>query len=208
MKYLLKIFIFLTLLICVKQIDAQITSAQYSLVYNSDTNLFDCFLYILKGNASTVRQRVQFNAQYSVVVPSGAKVNVEDTNMPLIDNQKFEGTQPIAWAISSKLTSPIISPHVDIYGITPSLAPTGFYNKLSKGDLIKLFSLKIEGENIDPKKVRLFNNDIDPKSYEKGMRNSDFSNGFTIGGYHQIYKGIKNINQEEANLLVLDDRNK
>jgi hypothetical protein len=208
MKYLLKIFILLTLLICVKQLDAQVTGVQYAIIYNSNTNLFDCFLFILDGEASTVQQRVQFNTQYSVIVPNGAKVNVERTIMPLVDNQKFEGTQPIAWAISSKLTSPSISPDIDIYGITPNLAPTGFYDKLSKGDLIKLFSLKFKAENIDLNKARIFNNDNDPKSYELGMGNGDFSNGFTIGGYHQIYKGIKNMNQDKANLLVREDRNK
>jgi hypothetical protein len=207
MKYLFKIFIFLTPLICAKQIDAQVTGVQYAIVYNSETSLFDCFLYIQEGEASTTRQRVQFNAQFSVIVPTGAQVSVEQTYMPLVDNQKFKGTQPIKWAISSKLTAPEILPEIDLYGITPSLAPAGFYHKISKGDFIKLFSLRIEGENIDPSKVRLFNNDTDPKSYAQGMLSSDFSNGFTMGGFYQIYKGINNINRNAVNAVILNDKN-
>ena len=206
MKYLLKIFIFLTLLSCADHLNAQVKGVQYAVVYNSNTSLFDCFLYILEGHASTALQRVQFNAQYSVV-PSGAKVNIEQKYMPLIDNQNFESAQPIDWAISSKLIAPSIFPEIDLYGITPSLAPAGFYNKLSEGDLIKLFSLKITGVNIDLKKVRVFNNEKDPKSYELGMKNGDFSNGFTIGGYQQVYKGIKNMNQKEVNQLFFEDNN-
>ena len=208
MKYLLKIFIFSTLLICVNQIFAQVTGVQYAIDYNSDAKLFDCYLYILEGDASTVQERVQFNAQYSVIVPKGTKVNVDHSNMPLVYNQNFEGTQPMEWAISSQIKSPIIIPEVDIYGITPSLAPAGFYNILSKEDLIRLFSLRIEGENVNLNNVRLFNNDHDPKSNELGMQNGDFSNGFTIGGFSQVYRGIKNINQGETNLFTLEDKNK
>ena len=39
------------------------------------------------------------------------------------------------------------------------------------------------------------------------MKNGDFSNGFTIGGYQQVYKGIKNMNQKEVNQLFFEDNN-
>ena len=199
MKYLLKIFIFSTLIICATQIRAQVTGVQYAIQYNPNTNLFDCFIYIKEGRANSIRERVQFNAQYSLVIPTGANVEIADTDMPLIDNQKFNGIQPMSWTISSKLISPKISPGFDLYGVTPNLAPAGFYNKLKEGDLIRLFSVSIEGENVNYDQVRLYDNDTDPKSHELGMQNGDFSNGFTMGSYNQIYKGIKIIDQEEGN---------
>lgn len=198
MDYLLKIFIFFSFLICAKQIVAQVTGVQYAIVHDSDRDLFDCFLYINEGSASSTIERVQFNAQYSLVVPTGVVVNIMSSHMPLIDNQNFKGTQSIDWTISSKISSPDILPEMDFYGITPNLTPTGFYNKLSEGDLVKLFTVKVEAEDLDLKQVRIFDNDSDPKSRALGMQNGDFSNGFTMGGYHQIYNGIKIINQEEA----------
>lgn len=109
------------------------------------------------------------------------------------------------WAISSKVTSPSVSPEYDFYGITPKLAPAGFYNTLKEGDLIKLFSVRIEGDEFDHSMVRIFNNENDPRSFEEGMLNGDFSNGFTLGGYTQLFKGIRTMSFEGGNLSSLDD---
>lgn len=204
MQYLVKIFIFLSLVLSAVHVHTQVTSVQYAILLNSNTNLFDCFISVEKGQASTVRDRVQFNAQYSLIIPTGADVKIESCYMPLINNQNYSGDQPIKWDITSRLTSPAVTPGFDYYGITPTLAPAGFYNELERGDLVKLFSLKIEGEDIDFDKVRIFDNELDPKSHETGMLNGDFSNGFTMGGYHQLYDGIKIINQEEANYTSLE----
>ena len=130
-------------------------------------------------------------------------MDIVTTYMPLIANQNFSGTQPIKWTITSKLTFPSNFSKFDLYGIAPNLAPVGFYNNLKRGDLIKVFSLNVSGDNIDFGKVRLFDNDTDPKSNEFGMRNGDFSNGFTIGSYHQIYTGIKILNQDEDGITSL-----
>ncbi len=203
MKYLVKIFIFLSLLLCAIYVHAQVTSVQYALLLNPNTNLFDSYIYIHKGQANTVRERIQFNAQYSILVPTGAVVGIESSHMPLTNNQTFTGEQPLKWTISSKLRSPKINPEFDFYSITPTLAPIGFYNKLKQGDLIKLFSLKIEGENVDFSQVRLFDNHADSKSFNTGIKNGDFSNGFTLGGYHQLFNGIININQLEVNYASL-----
>ena len=206
MKYLLKIFICTSLFLCATSSKAQVTAVQFALVHNPLTKLFDCFLYIEEGNASTMKERVQFNAQISLIVPTSSDVVIEKTYMPLIDNQTFKGNQPIKWTITSKLVSPQIAPGIDLYGITPSLAPAGFYNRLLEGEVVKLFSLNVTGDNLDKSKVRIFDNEMDPKSYELGMQNGDFSNGFTIGGYYQTYKGNKNLGLAE--ILSVDKRNK
>lgn len=204
MKYLVKIFIFSSLLIGALHVQAQVTGIQYAILFNSETQLLDCYIYIDEGQANSTRDRVQFNAQYSLVIPTGATVNIESSYMPLTDNQQFLGTKPIEWNIASRLTAPEVIPDFDLYGITPTLAPAGFYHKMKKGDLVKVFSVKVEGEDIDMDQVRLFDNDLDPKSHAKGMNNGDFSNGFTMGGYHQLYKGIKTIFQEEADYSSLE----
>lgn len=204
MQYLVKIFIFSSLIICASQLHAQVSGVQYSIHFNTKTNLFDCFLYISEGQANSTRERVQFNAQYSFVIPTGANVSIESSYMPLVDNQTFSGKESLKWNITSTVKSPELFPEFDFLGVTPTLAPAGFYNKIKKGDFIKLFSLRIEGEGIDLSHVRIFNNDSDPKSHDKGMKNGDFSNGFTMGGYHQLYKGIRQINQVEANYTSLE----
>ncbi len=112
-------------------------------------------MYIDEGQANSTRERVQFNAQYSLIVPTGAKVNVVDSYMPLIDNQKLTGIESTQWAITSLVKSPEIYPEFDFIGITPTLAPAGFYNILKKGDFIKLFSLSIEGEGFNMDQVIL-----------------------------------------------------
>jgi len=204
MKYLVKIFIFSSLLFGALNVQAQVTGVQYAILYNSETQLLNCYIYIDEGKANGIRDRVQFNAQYSLLIPTGAQINIESSFMPLIDNQKFLGIKPVQWNISSSLISPEVIPEFDLYGLTPTLAPAGFYNNLEKGDLVKIFSISIEGDGVDVNQVRLFDNDLDPHSHDKGMKNGDFSNGFTMGGYHQLYTGIKIINQEEANYTSLD----
>ncbi len=204
MRYLVKIFIFSSLLLSVQHLPAQVTSVQYALLHNQSTNLLDCYIYIDEGQATTVRERIQFNAQYSVLIPTGAEVNIESSYMPLTHNQTFTGENPLKWVITSNLQSPEVYPEFDFYGITPTLAPAGFYNKLSQGDLVKLFSLNVEGKDIDLDQVRIYDNSTDPKSHDDGMNNGDFSNGFTMGGYQQLYTGIKNINQDEANYTSLE----
>jgi len=204
MQYFLKIFIFSTLITSAAQLHAQVKSVQYSILFDSNTNLFDCYLYISEGQANSAKQRIQFNAQYSLIIPTGAAVSIESSYMPLINNQTSTGKESLQWEITSSVNSPKGFSEFDFVGITPTLSPLGYYNNLQAGDIIKLFSLKIEGEDIDLDLVRIFDNEADVKGLSNRMRNGDFSNGFTMGGYHQLYKGIKKLNQEEANYTSLD----
>ena len=148
-----------------------------------------------EGDAHSARERVQFNAQFSLVVPTGVKVSIASSSMPLVHNQNFQGKESLEWVISSQLLAPTASPDMDYYGITPTLAPAGFYNTISEGDLIKLFTVKAEGVNVDINQIRIYNKEIDPGSFDEGMHHGDFSNGFTMGGYHQLFQGIIDINE-------------
>ena len=48
---------------------AQIKGVSYQLKFNEKTNLFDCFLVIKKGQAISPVERIQFNAQITLMVP-------------------------------------------------------------------------------------------------------------------------------------------
>ena len=61
--------------------------------------------------------------------------------------------------------------------------------------MIKLFSVRVDGASFDLNQVRIYNKDIDPGSFDEGMHHGDFSNGFTMGGYHQLFQGITDVNE-------------
>ncbi|MDF1698558.1 MAG: hypothetical protein P1U56_22085 [Saprospiraceae bacterium] len=202
MKYLLKIFIFFSLLNTTASVQSQVRSVQYVISPNENSELIDCFIYILEGEAMTTRERIQFNAQFSLIVPTNTQLSIVSTHMPLLNNQNFESGTPIDWVISSKVVAPETAPEKDFYGITPNLSPAGFYDQLKEGELVKLFTIQLIGEHVDYDRVRLYENEHDPKSYELGMQNGDFSNGFTMGGYHQLYKGNKTITEEVVDTAI------
>jgi hypothetical protein len=166
---------------------AQIQAVNYELKYNSTTGLHDCYIIIKKGSAVTMRERVQFNSQISVLVPTGSELEVAQTYMPLEDNQQYGGVNPIKWKVEKPLITPAASPRLDFYSITPNLFPSAFYNDLKEGDRVKLFSLKIGTENISG--VRLFNKAVDPDATALGMKGRDFNNSFSIGGPEEDYVG-------------------
>ncbi len=168
-------------------VQAQIKAVNYELKYNAATDLHDCYIIIKKGQAVTMRERVQFNSQIAVLVPAGSQVEMEQTYMPLEDNQLYEGVKPIQWKVEKPLSSPIASPKHDFYSITPNLFPSAFYNDLKEGDRVKLFSFKVGSDN--KAAVRLFNKAIDPDATALGMKGRDFNNSFSIGGPEEDYVG-------------------
>lgn len=168
---------------------AQITSVKYSLKYNVESDVFDGYLIVGGGSATSVPQRTQFNAVYSIVVPTGTKFHISERYMPLQSNQNYAGTVPCEWKIVTSILSPEAKPNSDFYAIVPTLSPTAHYNNLNQGDTIKLFSIKMDTIVGCASDIRLFKNDSDPDSSAPGMQGSDYSNGFTIGGINQLYVG-------------------
>ena len=168
---------------------AQITSVKYSLKYNVETDVFDGFLIVGGGSATSAPQRTQFNAVYSIVVPTGTKFHISERYMPLQSNQNYAGTVPCEWKIATSVLSPEAKPTSDFYAIVPTLAPASHYDNLNQGDTIKLFSIKMDTIVGCASNIRLFENDSDPDSSAPGMQGSDYSNGFTVGGITQLYAG-------------------
>lgn len=163
---------------------AQVSGVNYEIKYNNSTCLYDCCVIINSGFAETSFQRIQGNAQFSIVVPTGTTVGNPVGNMPLQDNASYNGTIPLIWEISSVITSPEVDPIHDYIGITPVLSPFSYYNNVYSDDTIKLFSLNIWPICND---IRMFDIDIDPDYTQPGMGGGDFSNGFTMS-LVQIYE--------------------
>ena len=184
--FFLGLFTFVAL--CSSDLSAQVTSVDYQLKYNTETCLWDVYIIIQGGSATTIPQRAQFNSQISVVVPTGTVISGAPINyMPLQNNQTYMGTVPLKWTLGTPVVNPAASPGNDFYGITPTLSPASFYNDLFTGDTVKIFALDIGTFSDCGGGIRLFDNDTDPPSNAPGMGGGDFSNGFTLGGATQLY---------------------
>jgi len=183
---LLGLFVFMTLV--VGNLSAQVTMVDYQAKYNDVDCLWDFYIIIQAGTATTVPQRAQFNSQYSIVLPTGSVITGAPINyMPLQNNQSYTGTVPLKWTLGTPVVNPAASPGNDFYGITPTLSPASFYNNLAPGDTIRIFSLDVGPITECGAGIRIFNNGTDPASSDPGMGGGDFSNGFTIGGPTQTY---------------------
>jgi hypothetical protein len=190
MKFrIIKTILVLTILwIISDQCTAQVSGVNYQIRFNPATCLYEARLIITGGSATSSIHRAQFSAQYSIIVPTGLSVNIAANHMPLQNNQNYGGTQPTIWYISSSVQNPAALSGYDIYSITPTLTPTSFYNNLSTGDTVRLFSLQINPLPVCGFGVRPYENGVDPDSSAPGMAGGDFSNGFTIGGTAQKYE--------------------
>jgi len=165
---------------------AQVQGVDYLMEFNCETNKYDVSIVILSGSATTIPQRVQFNSQISILVPTRSPFVITDNYMPLQNNQNFTGTIPLEWAFGGEVYAPAAQPQNDFYSIVPTLAPASFYNNLQPGDIVTLFSFTSDGYSPE---VRFFENGVDPGPSAPGMIGADFSNGFTIGGLNQLYNG-------------------
>ena len=155
--------------------------------YDTSTCLYDCFLIINAGSASTVAQRIQFNSQYSIVVPFGTTVAVDTTYNPLVNNSTGTSTTPADWSIATTHDYPIVAPTTTYYSIVPTIQPQAHYNNVTSGDTIKLFSLSISPTANCASEIKIFENGVDPSSSDPDMAGLDFSNGFTMGSINQLY---------------------
>jgi hypothetical protein len=196
---LLPVWIFLAF----QSLSGQVTDVKYFLKYNHSADLFDCYLVVEAGAATTVMQRTQFNAQMTVVVPAGTRLHVGQNHWPRVQNQNYNSTQPINWngLLLVKASSECLAN--DYYSIVPSLSPTSQYNNLAAGDTIKLFSLAIDTLKGCASDIRLFENGSDISSDHPCAGSIDLRNGFTMGGITQLYNG--NVVQNNENYAGDDE---
>jgi hypothetical protein len=141
----------------------------------------------LDGYAEGIGQRTQFQSQITLVIPTGTTIAFADKYMPLQNNQSYSGTLPMDWNFGPAVSDPASSPGNDFISITPTLAPTSQYNNVYTSDTIKLFSVSVSGDSTCGEEIRLYENGVDPSSSDPGMDGADFTNGFTVGGFIQLY---------------------
>lgn len=169
------------------RVSAQVQSVNYHLRYNSSTCLYEACIIINEGSAIGAIDRLQFSAQFSLVVPTGSAVTLPQFYNPIQNNQNRNGTIPASWDLANIINHPQAMPDSDFYGITPSLSPSAFYNNLNEGDTIRLFGIQITPITNCGEGIRLYVNGVDPDSGAPGMNGGDFSNGFSIGDYEPKY---------------------
>jgi hypothetical protein len=182
-------------------VDAQVSKVNYKVQFNEKTNLFDCYLLVKEGSAKSTRDRAQFNAQFTLVVPNGSEVKMAESFMPLQNNQKYNSTSPSHWIVTNHNISPEADPFRDFVSIVPSLSPTSFYNDLEAGTEVKLFSVSITPVIDCGSTVRMYEKGLDPESADRGMGGGDFANGFTLGSVSQIYDGNTPMDAQELSLV-------
>ncbi|MBK6783596.1 MAG: hypothetical protein IPG79_07440 [Saprospiraceae bacterium] len=85
---------------------AQINNVSYRLSFNPQTNLYDCYLQVNEGLAIHAKDRVQLNAQLTILVPTGSKIEIVQNHMPLQNNQDFSGSLPMEWNKSNVVRKP------------------------------------------------------------------------------------------------------
>jgi hypothetical protein len=170
---------------------AQIKNVTYDLTYNDEDKTIDVYLVILEGETREdyVPDRIQFNSQISLVVPKGTAMSVVNTYNPLINNKDKNSDLPTQWVCRVPVLSPKAAPKSDFYNYQPNIIPTSFYNEMRKGDRVKIMTLSTGKKSY--KKVRLFQNTIDPSSNTPGMLGRDLRNSFCLGGVKQLYTDVQ-----------------
>ncbi|MDF1695834.1 MAG: right-handed parallel beta-helix repeat-containing protein [Saprospiraceae bacterium] len=164
-----------------------VQSVDFQLKYDPSTCWYDFYIIIQDGYAEGPGQRTQFNSQISFVIPTGSDIAFAEKYMPLQSNQNYTGTIPMEWNFGPTVSNPASSPGNDFISVVPTLSPASQYNNIYAGDTIKLFSLDITLTPNCGKGVRLFENGVDPDSNGEGMNGADYSHGFTVGGFAQLY---------------------
>ncbi len=178
---------------------AQVDSVKYLLEYNSVEDEFDMKMYVAGGSANTIAQRTQANAQISVIVPSGATLEISKRYMPLQNNHYFTGTIPNPWSKGNRVINPEILKNFDVYSIVPQLSPSYQYNAIHTGDTVTLFSIKITLKSGCFNDVKLYDNK-EFANCGSGLNGGDFSQGFTMGGIKQLYAG--NLKSAQIGLIL------
>ena len=183
---------------------SQITGVKFLLEKHSEKSAIDVYLVIVEGSANSLKERVQFGSQISLVIPKELTPKIAKSYMPLNDNQNYTGTVACRWNMFSKTISPSNNTECSYISITPELSPSSFYNNLKKGDKIKLFTLEFDGNQDCIAGVRLYENGLDASAEEKGMHGSDYSNAFNLGSIKSVYLG----NESSKGLLWLTQKGK
>lgn len=167
--------------------EGQLESVDLLMKYNCETDEYDVSMIVVEGSAMSIPERAQFNAQISLVVPTGENVVITERYMPIQNNQAYDGTEPMDWGIGNPTYSPAAMPQSDFYAVLPKLAPASFYNDLVEGDVVPLFSFTAGDSGQYDEEVRFYINGVDPDDEAPGMNGADYSIGMTVGSPEAIF---------------------
>ncbi len=183
-----KSILFFTFLLIFSFAYSQVIIIYYELEFNEATDLFDCKMYIEDGIAMSPAERLQLDAQYSIVVETGTTVSIAENFLPIYNNETYTGTVPMNWSIDNVQVNPAEMPGFDIIRIVPDIGgQPAHYNDLSCCNTITLFSLSATGNDICGLSLRILDNNEDPTD----IGGVDFSNNMMIGLSEDIYYGNK-----------------
>jgi hypothetical protein len=183
--------------------NAQIDDVKYQLRYNEVDTTYDVYFIAQTGNATNSFDRVLYNSQISIVVPTNTQIQIKDRFAPLKNNANYMGNESIMWMISSVIKSPSIKKQSDFISIIPNFEGGPYYfNNIEEGDSIKLLSFSVSLTPACLGDIRLFENNVDPSSSAPGMGGGDFSNGMGIGSTTQLYTGNVNPKNMPAPILL------
>ena len=114
---------------------------------------------------------------------TGSEYEIELLYNPI----RTDNEEPMNWLANELIQNPAALPGYDFHTITPEISPIAQYPSLDEGDTLRLFSLSVISADLCDIPIRLYENGIDPDSSEPSMNGADMSQGFTIGGFTQIY---------------------
>jgi len=162
-------------------LQGQVTSVYYQLAFVDSTDHYQLNLVIGAGSATSAVQRLQSNAQYSLVFPDDLTFSFVEFLMPLQGNQFYTGTTPTTYddySTDDALGSTYVA-------IVPAISPSSYYNDVYANDTIPLFIFDVGGYDSG---VRLYENGVDPDAshFSSG---TNYSQGFTMGSLQQLYTG-------------------
>ncbi|MFT4533947.1 MAG: hypothetical protein ACI9P5_001299 [Saprospiraceae bacterium] len=165
----------------------QVTGVNYFMEYDTLECRYDCSIIITEGSAILAPYRTQFNSQYTIVVPTGTTVDIEETYLPLQDNQNYTSIIPTSWSIGASAYN-ALGLGIDYHPIAPNLNVSSQYNNITEGDTLKIFSFSVSVNSACGAGVRFFENGVD-----QNTNGADYSCGFTIGGPWEDFIGIEPI---------------
>jgi len=178
---------------------SQVTETKFMIEYDDASGNYNCNLVIVEGSATTIVQRIQFNTQFSILVPTGTNFNFVESINPIQNNANFMGIEPIEWEMNYSAIAPNEQPENDYYAFSPNIGGvTSHYNELFPGDIVTLFRVSADVAcHLD---IRPVDNVLD----ETSVNSKDYSNGITIGSSDQLYFGNELPNTFDSDIMIED----
>ena len=101
-----RIFLFAASLCCfflTQNLDAQVSSVNYQVKYDTALCRYDAYFIVNAGSAISAAHRTQFNAQFTLIVPTGDSLRIVANHNPL----KVIDGLPISWGVTSFELEPL-----------------------------------------------------------------------------------------------------